>query len=284
MEPGSGRANIGAHMKLERRPLGPGPNSPLVAPLGLAGSYGLDADGVERAYHEWGINYFFVTMKMKPMIEGIKRLIAAGHRDDLVICSGASIPTGSGVKSAFEKAAKTLGTDRIDVFQVFWVQYHWYVTGKTWPAMRELKESGKVGKLGVSIHDRVMARKLVDELGLDLLMIRYNAAHRGAEKEIFATLPEQRPAIVAYTATRWGKLLQPVKGLGPMSAEECYRFPISNPNVDLVLCGPKTYDELAIDAAGVAKGPLPESRLGEVKTFGDAVRSTATGTLGFAGI
>ncbi|CAN5193297.1 hypothetical protein BH09MYX1_BH09MYX1_57560 [soil metagenome] len=269
-------------MKLDRRPLGLG--GPLVSPLGLAGSYGLDAADVERAYHDLGINYFFVTMRATAVIEGIKRLIAAGHRDDLVICTGASIPTGFGVRGAFEKACKALGTDHIDVFQVFWVQYHWYVTGKTWPAMRELKESGKVGKLGVSIHDRLMARELVDELDLDLLMIRYNAAHRGAEKEIFATLPEKRPAIVAYTATRWGKLLEPAKGLGPMQADECYRFAISNPNVDTVLCGPRTHEELAMDAAGVAKGPLPASRLSTVREFGDAVRSTATGTLGWAGI
>jgi aryl-alcohol dehydrogenase-like predicted oxidoreductase len=269
---------------LQRRTLGPAPGSPLVAPLGLAGNYGLDAAGIERAYHELGINYFFVTMRAKTMIEGVKRLIAAGHRDDIVLCCGANMPTGGGVKSAFENACKTLGTDRIDVFQLFWVQYHWYVTGKTWPAMRELKASGKVGQLGVSIHDRPMARQLVDELGLDLLMIRYNAAHRGAEKEIFATLPKPRPAVVAYTATRWGKLLQPAKGLGPMSPEDCYRFPLSNPNVDVVLCGPKTWDELVVDAAGVAKGPLPEARLTEVRTFGDAVRATATGSFGFAGI
>jgi DNA-binding NarL/FixJ family response regulator len=105
-----------------------------------------------------------------------------------------------------------------------------------WPAMRELKESGKVGKLGVSIHDRVMARKLVDELALDLLMIRYNAAHRGAEREIFATLPEGGPAIVSYTATRWGRLLKAAGDLGPMSAPECYRFQLGHPRVTVALC------------------------------------------------
>jgi hypothetical protein len=50
-----------------------------------------------------------------------------------------------------------------------------------------------------------------------------------------------------------------------------------------VLCGPKSYDELVVDAAGVAKGPLPAARMEEVRTFGDAVRSTATGGLGWAG-
>ena len=267
-------------MTMKRRTLGP--SGPSVSPLGLAGSFGIDADAVERAYHELGINYYFVTARMTGLVEGIRRLVAAGHRDDLVIATGANFPTGGGVRSAFEKMSKTLGVDRIDVFQLFWVQYHWYVTGKTWPAMRELKESGKVGKLGVSIHDRVMARSLVDELGLELLMIRYNAAHRGAEREIFATLPAPRPAVVAYTATRWGKLLQPAKGLGPMTAGECYRFPLTNPNVDVVLTGPKTWDELSANAASVREGPLPEERLTAVRAFGDAVRSAATAGFGWA--
>ncbi|HEY1959205.1 MAG TPA: aldo/keto reductase [Polyangiaceae bacterium] len=246
------------------------------APLGLSGTYGLDGKGVERAFHELGVNYFFFTGKDDGMRAGLRALIAAGHRDEIVIAGGANVPTGFGVRGAFEKDCKALGTDRLDVFHVFWVQYHWYVTGQTWPAMQKLKEEGRVKMLGVSIHDRPLARKLVDELGLDLLMIRYNAAHRGAEKEIFADLPAPRPAIVAYTATRWGKLLQPSGDRGPMTPEECYRFPLSNPNVDVVLCGPRSYEELEQDARGVALGPLPESRLTEIRAFGDLVRATAS--------
>jgi len=246
------------------------------AALGLAGSYGIDAKGVERAFHELGVNYFFFTGKDDGMRAGLRALIASGHRDEIVIAGGANVPTGFGVRAAFDKDCKALGTDRLDVFQVFWVQYHWYVTGQTWPAMRKLKEEGRVKTLGVSIHDRPLARKLVDELGLDMLMIRYNAAHRGAEKEIFADLPSPRPAIVAYTATRWGKLLVPLGGRAPMTPEECYRFPLSNPNVDVVLCGPRSYEELEQDARGVTQGPLPDSRLSEVRAFGDAVRATAS--------
>jgi len=252
------------------------------APLGLAGSYGIDARSVERAFHELGVNYFFFTSRDAGMRDGLRNLIVAGHRDAIVIAAGASVPTGFGVRGAFEKHCKTLGTDRIDVFQVFWVQYHWYVTGQTWPAMRKLKDDGLVKMLGVSIHDRPLARKLVDELGLDMLMIRYNAAHRGAEKEIFADLPERaRPAVVAYTATRWGKLLEPAGGKSAMTPEECYRFPLSNPNVDVVLCGPRSYEELEQDARGVALGPLPESRLEEVRAFGDVVRKTAASRVAF---
>ena len=34
-------------------------------------------------------------------------------------------------------------------------------------------------------------------------MIRYNAAHPGAERDIFPHLEARRPAVVAYTATSW---------------------------------------------------------------------------------
>jgi predicted aldo/keto reductase-like oxidoreductase len=280
-----GASSDGMSMPLTHRPLGK--TGLVAAPLGLAGNYGIDADGVERAFHELGINYFFVTLGMTKAIEGLKRLIAAGHREKMVLALGASVPTGWGVERAWEKCAKALGIDSIDIFQLFWVQAHWYVTGKTWPAMQKLREEGRARALGISCHDRPMARALVDELELDMLMIRYNAAHRGAEKEIFATLdpsPASRPAIVSYTATRWGKLLKPARDLSPMSAPECYRFALGSPHVDVVLCGAKSFEELRQNAEEVLKGPLPEDRLDEVKRFGDAVRATATGRLGFAGI
>lgn len=271
-----------ADLPLGRRPLGR--TGLEVSPLGLAGAHDIDADAVERGFHELGICYFFVTPRMQGLCEGIRRLVRAGHRDRLVVASGANLPTGGGVAREWAKAARVLGVDRIDVFHLFWVQAHWYVTGKTWPAMRRLKDEGKARALAVSIHDRRLARRLVDELALDVLMIRYNAAHRGAEGEIFATLPPARPGLVAYTATRWGKLLEPCKGLGPMSAPECYRFALGHPAVDVVLTGAKNWAELRANAAGVLAGPLAPERLEEVERFGDAVRATVRGRIGFGGV
>ena len=262
---------------LSRRPFGP----LSVAPLGVSGSYGIDADGVERAFHELGVNYFFITSKEDGVKVGVRRLIKAGHRDEIVIAGGANVPTGFGVRAGFEKDLKALGTDHLDVFQLFWVQYHWYVTGNTWPAMRKLKEDGRVKVLGMSIHDRPLARKLAFEIAPDMLMIRYNAAHRGAEGEIFSTLTANRPAIVSYTATRWGKLLERAGDHDAMTPEECYRFALSNANVDVVLSGPKTYAELEQNARGVALGPLPSKRLDEVRAFGDLVRKSVSSRVAF---
>jgi aryl-alcohol dehydrogenase-like predicted oxidoreductase len=147
--------------------------------------------------------------------------------------------------------------------------------------MQRLKEQGLVSALAVSIHDRPLATKLVGELGLDALMIRYNAAHRGAEREIFEPLGENCPAIVAYTATRWGDLLKPVRGFErSMDPGECYRFVLGNPKVDTVLCGAANYEEVKHDVEAVLQGPLDPTRFDEVKRFGDAVRASARG-LGF---
>ncbi|MCK6549979.1 aldo/keto reductase [Myxococcota bacterium] len=268
-----------ARITLPTRTLAPG-LAP-VARLGLAGSYGVDARATERAFHELGINYFFVSPRMKGLTEGVRNLVRAGYRDRIVIAGGASIPIGASVPHAWSSVAKSLGVDVIDVFHLYWVQAHWYVSGKTWPAMQRLRDEGKVKALAISCHDRPMARALVDELALDVLMIRYNAAHRGAEREIFETFPAKRPGIVAYTATRWGKLLQPAGGLAAMAPSECYRFALGHPAVDVVLTGPASWAELADNAAGVALGALSPERLEEVRRFGDAVRATATGKIGF---
>ena len=69
-----------------------------------------------------------------------------------------------------------------------------------------------------------------------------------------------------------------------MSGPECYRFALGHPAVDVVLTGARSYEELAANAQGVIAGPLEPARLDEVKRFGDAVRATATGTLGFLGV
>lgn len=267
-----------------------------VSPLGLAawsiraagpGGLALTADDVERAFHEHGVNTFFAVPMMGALTEGIRRLVAAGHRDRIVIISMASLPFGWSVRRAWEKSARAFGTDTIDAFLLGWVQRRWYVTGKTWPAMQRLKQEGKVRALGFSCHDRKLAVALGRELGVDALMIRYNAAHRGAEREIFNAYgpDEARPAIISYTATRWGMLLKPLPQAGfpaaqtAMTAPECYRFVLANPAVDVALCAARTADELRADVAGVLAGPLDAARLEEVKRFGDAVHAQARGGL-----
>jgi predicted aldo/keto reductase-like oxidoreductase len=246
---------------------------------------GLDGAEVERAFHDYGINTFLAHPWMKGQCEGVRRLIRAGHRDELVLVSEASLPFAGSVRRALDKHLRRLETDHLDVWLLGWVRHRWYTRAAVWSELQRLKAEGKVRAIGFSSHDRPLAAALGRELPADVLMIRYNAAHRGAEREIFtplADLGDRRPGIIAYTATRWGMLLKPLPGRGfptAMTGPECYRFALGHPMVDMVWCAARTPEELRADVAGALAGPLEAARREEVCRFGDAVHRAAQGGL-----
>jgi aryl-alcohol dehydrogenase-like predicted oxidoreductase len=240
-------------------------------------------EDVERAFHEHGVNTFLVHFLMPEQCEGVRRLIKAGHRDALVLISEVGLPFAGSVRRGLDKHLRLLGTDHLDVWLIGWLRKRWYAREGVWAEMRRLREVGKTRALGFSSHDRPLAAALARELAADVLMIRYNAAHRGAEREIFdalADLGDRRPGIIAYTATRWGMLLKPLPKRGfprAMTGAECYRFVLGHPMVDTALCAARTPGELAEDVAGALAGPLDAARRDEVCKFGDAVHEAASG-------
>lgn len=127
--------------------------------------------------------------------------------------------------------------------------------------------------LGVTTHDRPRAARLVEDSILDLLMIHYNAAHPGAEQDVFPHLARRRPAIVAYPATSWRKLMKRPRGWtgNVMRAGDCYRWVLASPHVDVVLTGPRTAAELRENLAAVDGGPLPDADIAWMRELGRAV-------------
>ena len=96
----------------------------------------------------------------------------------------------------------------------------------------------------------------------------------GAEQEVFAGLPDTRPGIVTYTATRWGRLLRADKmptGEKPLTAAECYRFVLSHPAVDVCLAGPRTEQEMEEGLQALTDGPLSPEALSRARRIGDHV-------------
>ena len=239
--------------------------------LGLAANYGIDEAGV-RAAMERGMNYLYLTTRgsmAKPLRDAL-----AKDRDKLVVATGPLVGYfGGSVRRSAERNLKKLGTDYIDIFQLPWLGVGSAWTASTLEELEHLKSSGKVRALGVSIHDRERAGKLAADSPLDMLMIRYNAAHPGAERDIFPHCDKRKPNIIAYTATRWRKLLKAPSGWkgNVMTAGDCYRFCLSNPTVDVTLTGPATAKQLDENLAAIEKGPLTPEEDTWMREFGKAV-------------
>ena len=141
----------------------------------------------------------------------------------------------------------------------------------------KLKEEGKVRYLGISTHDRPLAGRIAadPESPIDAIMVRYNAANVGAERDIFPHIPESNaPGVIAFTATRWGQLISPKKmppGEEPLTASDCYRFALSSGAVDVCLTGPKTVVELEGGMKAMDLGPLSDEEMERVRRIGKYV-------------
>jgi len=241
--------------------------------LGLATNYGIDADGVRHAMDR-GVNVFLWTSRGKKGLAAPLREAIAGRRDEVVVIGFATIGLfGFSVRRAAESLLKELGTDHLDVLLLGWLGVGSAWTDATRNALRTLRESGKIKAFGTSIHDRPRAGTLAEQRALDLLMIRYNAAHPGAERDVFPHVKEKSPSVLAYTATSWRKLLKRPRGWdgAPMSAGDCYRFQLSSPHVDLALTGPATRAQLDENLDALERGPLTPEEDATFRAFGRAV-------------
>lgn len=239
---------------------------------GISASYDLDEAGVREAL-ELGANYIFWDTRKK-QLENVIRDVVSKERDRYVLATGPMLGYFAGsVRRATERALKRSNSDYLDVLQVFWAGKMSALTTSVVNELVKLRTEGKVRAIGVSIHDRKRAARLAAEGVLDFFMIRYNAAHPGAEVDIFPHLPTPKPLIAAYTATCWTKLLKAPKGWdGPAaSAGDCFRFCLSNPNVDLVISAPKTADQMRENLRAIELGPLSDDEMTRMRALGRLV-------------
>jgi aryl-alcohol dehydrogenase-like predicted oxidoreductase len=243
--------------------------------LGLACNYGIDGPVFEHAL-ERGMDYVFWTRLRTGKVEGALKSALKARREKVVVATGPSVGWfGGSVRRSAEDALRELGTDYIDVFHLFWLGTTSAWTEGTVEALVKLKEEKKVRAIGISIHDRERAGRMVKDTPLDVFMLRYNAAHPGAERDVFPHLggsPKKR-SIVAYTATSWRKLLKkPREWDGPvMTAADCYRFCLSSPHVDVALTGPSNREQLDANLVAIDKGPLDADEEKWMRAFGAAV-------------
>lgn len=246
-----------------------------VGRLGVASSYGAPTEAFEEAF-DHGVNYFYWGSKRTPaMATAIRNIIASGKRDQLVIVIQSYARSAALMEFFYHQGLKRLGVDNADILLLGWHKKP--PSPRLVERAREMREKGLVRFLGISGHYRPLFAQLADDTAYDLFHIRYNAAHRGAEDDVFAHLPEaNRPGIVTYTATRWGDLINPAKmpaGDSPLSAEMCYRFVLANSAVDVCMTGPRDMAQMREALKALDAGPLSPEELVRMRRIGDHVHA-----------
>jgi aryl-alcohol dehydrogenase-like predicted oxidoreductase len=260
-----------------RDPLLLGQTGLRVSRLGIGSSAVGSERFVEEAV-EQGINYLYWGSIRRPAFGRALRHVARRNREGVVLTVQSYSRVAALLRPSIEIALRRAGVEYFD----FLLLGMWNAPprkGIVEAALR-LRAQGKVRHLMLSTHNRPsLQRHFRDfEAGrspFDVFMLRYNAVHRGAEQDVFPHLPERRPpSLIAYTATRWGHLLDPAKmppGDEPPPARDCYRFALSHPAVSMVLCGPANREQMQEAIRALDAGPLDSDEQTRMRRIGDHV-------------
>lgn len=245
--------------------------------LGLAASYWPGKKAIYAAIDE-GVNFFFFFNIDRQMI-AVLRDVLRRDREKYIVATGAYnlIWGHPDVRRTLEKRLRQLRIDYIDAFLFLGVMKPGQFPENVRDELRAIRAEGKVRGIGLSSHDRKFAGKLAASGEVDVIMMRYNAAHRGAEQDIFPYLSPHNPGIVSYTATRWTYLLRRPRGWSKSdpvpTAGMCYRFVLSNPGAQVCLTAPRSTKQLRENLQAVSLGPLGTEEMEFMRRFGDAVRN-----------
>ncbi len=245
----------------------------MVSRLGLASGYGVPAAGIERAVHEYGINYLYISpvLNLRNMARAIRNL-APSRRDDLLIVLARPLIRGFRLENYVERWLKKLGLEWVDLlFQDMRKPPNESLRDR----VQRLRDAGKVRFLGISSHKRPLLGAIAGgavKAPVDFFHVRYNAVHTGAEEDVFPHLTDgARPGITVFTATCWRKLLKPKlmpAGDRPLSAADCYRFVLSHPDVNVCLTAPSSVAQMEDNLEALDAGPLEEDEMARVRRIG----------------
>ncbi len=242
-----------------------------VGRLGLASSYGAPTSAVERAF-DHGVNYFYWgSFRRGGFGDGLRAL--APRRERILLVTQSYSRMASLIGPSLERALKALRFDYTDALLLgLW---NGAPPPRILDACRKLRERGLVRYVAVSTHNRPLIAELAADPQFEIFHVRYNAVHRGAEREVFPQmLTRNPPGLVSFTATSWRQLLghkRIPQGDKIPTAADCYRFVLTQPAVNVCMTGPANAPQLDDALEALRRGPMAEDELAWMRRVGDAI-------------
>jgi aryl-alcohol dehydrogenase-like predicted oxidoreductase len=245
--------------------------------LGLAAHPEQDPRCIRRARDE-GINFFFFYGPSPGRFGEVLAPLARQQREEVIVASGSGSRTRSSLLAARRKILAGLGIEMLDVF------FAEYINPTDDPAavfgadgvldeLQRWKAEGRIRYVGATAHDRKLAKQLAADSRVDVLMHRFNMAHRKAARDVFPTAVRAKTPVIAFTATRWRSLLEPHADwpAPPPSAADCYRYCLAYPAVQLALTSPQTVLELNENLEVLTSVAMNDRERAHWERYGDHV-------------
>ena len=253
-----------------------------VQPLGLAGNPDMENGCVATAY-DAGINYFFFYNQSYPRLIGELKSLLRDNRESVAIATGSESRNLKTLGSYLDQVCDELEVDTVDIF------YAEYVSpgddmetllgaGGVFDELHRWKTEGRIRYVGATTHNRPMAVELIESGRIDVLMHRYNMAHRGAEEQVLPAALNAGVPVVAFTCTRWGSLLTGHRDWdGPVpTAADCYQYVLHHPAVDIALTAPTTPAQLQENLIALKGTAQPPENLSLWEAYGKLVYGDGT--------
>jgi aryl-alcohol dehydrogenase-like predicted oxidoreductase len=245
-----------------------------VTPFAIGGGYLASPTVLNRAF-DAGINTYFYAPFFPtylPMAAWLRSRFPK-KRDKHILCTASYFWKLPGaLDRTVHRHLKWLRAEYIDIFFLGWMKHTNHE--RAFDTLLELKEKKVIRHIGISVHTRSLAPEVMVKFPVEVVMTRYNIAHRGAERDIFPHVKNE--GVVAFNALKHGKALGKPKGWkesdgAPATAGEAYRFVLSNDTVQICLAGPMKTAHVDELVSAMKEGPLEKKRMEELRKIGDAL-------------
>ena len=251
-----------------------------------------DPDTIPAAF-EAGINFFFVTADMHwPVYEatrrGLARLVESNRtaRDAIVVGVVAYVTQPVFMWAPYQEVLEDVPVlQHIDLTVAGGCYRHDYaLRERVLASHREVEHVG-ARAIGASFHDRGLAREIVERDNIDIAFVRYNPAHPGARTDLFPHVKPRgdgRRCLLYNFTNTYGHLadheyapLGVPDDLWRPHPTDYYRFALSEPALDGILCAPATPGQVRDLADALAKGPLDDEDRQYLLSLGELLRGRA---------
>ena len=256
--------------------------------IGIVG----DPDTIPAAF-EAGVNFFFVTADMhwpayEAMRRGLARLLDGNRasRDAIVVGVVAYVTQPVFMWAPFVEVLEEVPIlERIDLTVAGGCYRPEYAQRER--VLASHREATHVGAraVGASFHDRSLAREVLERDNLDIAFVRYNPVHPGARVDLFPHVAPReagrRCLLYNFKSTHGHLANDEYAPLGvpdhywrPQHTDY-YRFALSEPALDGLLCSPSTPREVRDLADALARGPIDDDDRQYLLDLGALARGSA---------